>query len=332
VNDPLLHRRPWLAGPTALASVLSSTDEMTVATTIALAVVRGPVPLAKSLAAIDLLSGGHLVVGVGPGSYRPDYEVGGIEWDERWPRFEEAIQALRALWRPDGDPFEGEFSSTRGIRLEPEPAQAGGPPIWIGSWGSDAGLRRVARLGDGWLASAYNTSPGVFAEAWAKLREQLRSQGKAPEAFPNALATMMFRVEDDPKAARRALEEWVSPALGRDPEELGDRLLVAPAEECAERLARYAEAGSNAYSCGPLARRRSSSSSSASRWRRFSASDPGTPVPGSSAEHGIRVPLERFAIRRIGGTRGTQISRSSKEKWYSPLWKSSRRRRLTRKR
>jgi alkanesulfonate monooxygenase SsuD/methylene tetrahydromethanopterin reductase-like flavin-dependent oxidoreductase (luciferase family) len=216
---------------------------MTVATTIALAVVRGPLPLAKSLAAIDLLSGGRLVVGVGPGSYRPDYEAAEIDWDERWPRFEEAIQALRAFWRPDGDPFEGEFSTTRGIRLEPAPAQPGGPPIWVGSWGSDAGLRRVARLGDGWLASAYNTTPEGFAAAHAKLREQLPLHGKDPEAFPNALATMMFCIEEDPTAARRALEDWVAPALGRNPEELGDRLLIGPADACAERLSRYAEAG-----------------------------------------------------------------------------------------
>jgi alkanesulfonate monooxygenase SsuD/methylene tetrahydromethanopterin reductase-like flavin-dependent oxidoreductase (luciferase family) len=243
VNDHLQFRRPWLDGPTALASVLAATGEMTVATTIALAVVRGPVPLAKSLAAIDLLSGGRLVVGVGPGSYRPDYEAAEIVWDERWPRFEEAIQALRALWRPGGDPFEGEFYSTRGIRLEPEPGQPGGPPIWVGSWGSDAGLRRVARLGDGWLASAYNTNPNGFAGAWVRVRELLPPHGKDPETFPNALATMMFRIEGDPAVARRALEEWVSPALGRDPEELADRLLIGPAEACAERLARYAEAG-----------------------------------------------------------------------------------------
>jgi alkanesulfonate monooxygenase SsuD/methylene tetrahydromethanopterin reductase-like flavin-dependent oxidoreductase (luciferase family) len=243
VNDHLRFRRPWLDGPTALASVLEASGGMTVATTIALAVVRGPVPLAKSLAAIDLLSGGRLVVGVGPGSYRPDYEAEGIQWDERWPRFDEAIQALRALWRPDEEPFEGRFYSTRDVRLEPLPARPGGPPLWVGSWGSDVGLRRVARLGDGWLGSAYNTTPEGFAEGWARLRELLPLHGKDPETFPNALATMMFRIEEDPKAARRILEHRVAPALGRDPDELGDRLLVGPAEAAAERLTRYAEAG-----------------------------------------------------------------------------------------
>jgi alkanesulfonate monooxygenase SsuD/methylene tetrahydromethanopterin reductase-like flavin-dependent oxidoreductase (luciferase family) len=243
VNDHLQHRRPWLDAPTALASVVSATGDMTLATTIALAVVRGPIALAKSLGAIDLLSGGRLVVGVGPGSHAPDYEAAGLAWDERWPRFEESIGALRALWHPDGEPFEGTFYSTRGIRLEPPPAQDGGPPIWVGSWGSEAGLRRVARLGDGWIASAYNTTPEGFVASWDRLRGQLPQHGKDPETFPNALATMMFRVEDDPSRARRILEEWVAPTLGRAAEELGDRLLVGPAEACAERLTLYAEAG-----------------------------------------------------------------------------------------
>jgi alkanesulfonate monooxygenase SsuD/methylene tetrahydromethanopterin reductase-like flavin-dependent oxidoreductase (luciferase family) len=243
VNDHLQHRRPWLDAPTALASVVSATGDMALATTIALAVVRGPIALAKSLGAIDLLSGGRLIVGVGPGSYEPDYEAAGLAWDERWPRFEEAIGALRALWQPDGEPFEGTFYSTRDIRLEPAPAQDGGPPILVGSWGSDAGLRRVARLGDGWIASAYNTTPEGFVASWDRLRQQLPPHGKDPETFPNALATMFFRVEDDPPRARRVLEEWVAPTLGRPPEELGERLLVGSAEACAERLTQYAEAG-----------------------------------------------------------------------------------------
>ncbi|HEY7659089.1 MAG TPA: LLM class flavin-dependent oxidoreductase, partial [Actinomycetota bacterium] len=79
-NDHLQYRRPWLDGPTALASVISASGEMTLATTVALAVVRGPIALAKSLGAIDLLSGGRLVVGLGPGSYPPDYEAEGLPW------------------------------------------------------------------------------------------------------------------------------------------------------------------------------------------------------------------------------------------------------------
>ncbi|HSK99489.1 MAG TPA: LLM class flavin-dependent oxidoreductase [Rubrobacteraceae bacterium] len=141
--------------------MLGSTGRMALATTVALPVVRGPVALAKSLAAIDLLSGGRLTVGVGPGSSSRDYAAVGVPFEERWKRLEEAVQALRVLWRGEDPPFRGRYYSTEGITLEPHSTQRREPPVWIGSWGSDAGLRRVARLGDGWLASAYNTTGSV---------------------------------------------------------------------------------------------------------------------------------------------------------------------------
>src|ERR687893_2186670 len=180
VNDHLVFPRPWLDGPTTLAAVLASSGRMTLATTVALPVVRGPVALAKSLAAIDLLSGGRLVAGVGPGSSARDYAAIGVPFEERWKRLDEAVQVLRALWRGEGSSFRGEFYSTEGVTLEPHPAQRPGPPIWIGSWGSEAGLRRVARLGDGWLASAYNTTPVAFAAARRRLAENLDAAGKEP--------------------------------------------------------------------------------------------------------------------------------------------------------
>ncbi len=96
-NDHLLFPRPWLDGPTALAAVLTHTGRMLLSTTVALPVVRGPVALAKSLAAIDLLSGGRLVVGVGQGSSARDYTAVGVPFEERFKRLDEAVQALRAL-------------------------------------------------------------------------------------------------------------------------------------------------------------------------------------------------------------------------------------------
>jgi alkanesulfonate monooxygenase SsuD/methylene tetrahydromethanopterin reductase-like flavin-dependent oxidoreductase (luciferase family) len=216
---------------------------MTVGTSIALPVVRGPGPLAKALAAIDRFSNGRLVVGVGPGSSEGDYRAIGIPWEERWPRFEEAVQALRALLRRGGEAFVGRFYSTEGMDLRPEPAQTGGPPIWVGSWGSDPGLRRVAHLADGWLASAYNTTPAAFGEALGRLRARLRDAGGDPDRFPNALATMFFHVTEDGSEAEAVLTDVVAPTVGRTPEELRERLLIGPAGACAERLVRYEAAG-----------------------------------------------------------------------------------------
>src|ERR671919_1860139 len=84
VNDHFVFQTPWLDGPTALASVIGRSGEMALATTVSLAVLRGPVPLAKALAAIDLLSGGRLVAAVGPGSSPRDYEAVGPHFEERW--------------------------------------------------------------------------------------------------------------------------------------------------------------------------------------------------------------------------------------------------------
>jgi alkanesulfonate monooxygenase SsuD/methylene tetrahydromethanopterin reductase-like flavin-dependent oxidoreductase (luciferase family) len=225
---------------------------MALATTVALPVVRGPVALAKSLAAIDLLSGGRLVVGVGPGSSARDYAAVGIPFEERWKRLDEAVQALRALWLGEGTPFKGEFYSTEGVTLEPRPAQRSGPPIWIGSWGSEAGLRRVARLGDGWLASAYNTTPVAFAADWRRLADQLEVLGKDPNRFPNAIATMFFCVTEDSATSERIVRDVLTPTLKRPEQELRERLLVGPAEDCAQKLAAYRAAGAQRIFLWPV--------------------------------------------------------------------------------
>src|SRR5262249_54571929 len=148
-NDHLLYARPWLDGPTTLAALIEESGDLTLATTVALPVLRGPIQLAKALAALDVLSDGRLLVGVGPGSSARDYAAPGLPFDDRWRLFNDAIPSLRSS-------LEGRED---GVELEPRSPQRPGPPIWIGSWGSPPGLRRVARLGDGWLASAYNTTP-----------------------------------------------------------------------------------------------------------------------------------------------------------------------------
>ncbi len=242
-NDHLVFSRPWLDGPTALSSVIAATGRMDLITTVVLPVVRGPVPLAKSMTAIDILSGGRLIVGVGPGSSARDYAVVGVPFEERWKRLDEGVRALRALWREYGPPFEGDFYSTGGITLEPRPLQQPGPPIWIGSWGSEAGLRRTARLGDGWLASAYNTTPEAFADARRRLEVHLQAAGKDPVRFPNAVATMFLYVTEDRAAAHRVVLNVLEPALKRPGPDLSQRLLVGPVGECAEKLAAYRSAG-----------------------------------------------------------------------------------------
>jgi alkanesulfonate monooxygenase SsuD/methylene tetrahydromethanopterin reductase-like flavin-dependent oxidoreductase (luciferase family) len=241
-NDHLVFSVPWLDGPTALAAVIEASGDLTLATTVALPVVRGPVPLAKSLGAIDRLSGGRLVAAVGAGSSARDHEIVGLEFDERWKRLDEVIPALRAMWNGDST-VDGTYYSTSGIDLLPRPARTDGPPIWIGTWGSAAGLRRTARLADGWLASAYNTTPADFAEAWARLQALLLDHGKDPATFPNGLSTMWFHIADDRAEADRVMRERLLPTINRPEEILRERLPIGPAEAVADKIRAFADAG-----------------------------------------------------------------------------------------
>jgi alkanesulfonate monooxygenase SsuD/methylene tetrahydromethanopterin reductase-like flavin-dependent oxidoreductase (luciferase family) len=251
-NDHFVFSTRWLDGPTALAAVADRTGEMTLATTVSLVVLRGPVPVAKMLAALDVLTEGRLVAGLGPGSSKKDYEVLGIPFEERWKRFEEAVAILRGLVGGDSLPPTARYYPLPEEDLTPPPRQSTGIPLWIGSWGSKAGLRRVSRLADGWVASAYNTTPERFAAARALLADELEARGKNPEGFPNALATMWTWVTESHAEADRVRTQVLAPLLGRDPEELRPQVCVGPAAHCAELLSRYAEAGCRRVYLWPL--------------------------------------------------------------------------------
>jgi alkanesulfonate monooxygenase SsuD/methylene tetrahydromethanopterin reductase-like flavin-dependent oxidoreductase (luciferase family) len=228
-NDHFLFGTPWLDGPTALAAVVERSGSMELATTVALVSLRGPIQLAKAIAALDVLSEGRVIAGVGPGSSERDYDAAGVPFDERWARFEDSVERLRGLLGAESP-------------LSPAPARPGGVPIWLASWGSRAGMRRVGRLGDGWFASAYNTTPEAFASA----RESL------PTGFPNALVTMWTWITPSAEDADRVLREVLGPLLRRDPDTLRDKLCVGSPQQCAELLSRYAEAGCERVHLWPL--------------------------------------------------------------------------------
>ncbi|MGA5304666.1 LLM class flavin-dependent oxidoreductase [Nucisporomicrobium flavum] len=235
VNDHLVFQRPWLDGIVALAGVVEHSGDLQLVTTVVLPVVRGPVVVAKSAAALDVLSGGRLVLGVGAGSSPRDYEVVGLPFDERWSRFEEAVGSLRA--------------HLDGAALPGRPA---GPPIWIASWGSDAGLARVARLGDGWVASGFHTTADRVAKAREVLAAALARHGRSIDGFPCALATLWTYVTDDRRAAEAHLT-GLAAMLGRPVDELADRVLIGAAERCAGVLRAYAEAGVDRVFVWPVA-------------------------------------------------------------------------------
>src|ERR671911_556779 len=109
VNDHIVFRTSWLDAISTLSAVAAITNKIKLGTSILNIVIRNPVVCAKALSAIDILSSGRLfAAGVGPGSYKGDYDVCGIPFEERWKRFTEALQILRMVWNDDEEKNEEE--------------------------------------------------------------------------------------------------------------------------------------------------------------------------------------------------------------------------------
>ena len=228
-NDHFTFSRPWMDGLTLLAAAAERAGVMDLVTSVGLPSLRGPVPYAAAMSTLATLTKGRVIAGIGPGSSLEDYNSMGIAWQERWPRFEEASRVLRARF-DDGPP-----------KVE----------LWLASWGSPAGLRRVARYGDGWLASAYHSTPAEFGAARGLLTDELARLGRNNEDFGHALVTMWTWITEDPRDAERMLDVLAA-TLRRSPDSLRDRVCVGSAESCAALLREYAAHGCRRVHFWPL--------------------------------------------------------------------------------
>ncbi len=121
---------------------------------------RNPFVVAKAGATLDLLSGGRFTLAVGVGYLKREFAALGVEFDKRAVLFEEALQAIRAIWTGDDVTFEGLHFSASGITAHPRPVTQPHPPIWIGG-NTAAARRRVAAYGDGWCPFP---APAVLAQ------------------------------------------------------------------------------------------------------------------------------------------------------------------------
>ena len=111
----------------------------------------------------------------------------------------------------------------------------------------------MALLADGWLASGYNTTPELFAQAWSDVQAALAACGRDVAPFPNGIATMWCYVTEDRARADALLTDVLAPMLKRPVEELRAVLPIGSAEECAEKLSAYARAGAQRVFLWPLA-------------------------------------------------------------------------------
>jgi alkanesulfonate monooxygenase SsuD/methylene tetrahydromethanopterin reductase-like flavin-dependent oxidoreductase (luciferase family) len=140
----------WLQPIPTLARIAAELDDdVTLATTVVQVPLYHPVMLAEDLATLDILTRGRLVVGAGAGYREGEFTALGIDFAQRFAMFDEAVTLMKQMWTQDTVTFQGKFWSLAGGRTHIRPWQQPHPPLWIGAM-HDHGVRRSARLGDGW--------------------------------------------------------------------------------------------------------------------------------------------------------------------------------------
>lgn len=133
----------------ALAFAAAATSTVRLQTNLCIAAYRNPFLLAKTVATLDALSAGRVVLGIGAGYLEGEFEALGVAFDERNELTDEAIAMLRAAWTGESVTHRGGHFVADGNTALPRPAQPGGPPIWIGG-NSMRAVRRAVELADGW--------------------------------------------------------------------------------------------------------------------------------------------------------------------------------------
>lgn len=261
----------WCPAPLSLAmAVAAQTESIRVGSGILILPLYHPVRLAEDISLLDIVSGGRAVVAVGMG-YRADEFAGyGIRFDERGPRYREALKLLTALLGGGPVDFDGDFHRVRGAEVRPAPIQWPHPPLWIGSTRESA-IRRAARAG----RTVYlgNAAPKeMLGRRIALHRDELERAGRSVEGTEVPLMREMYvapRREDAVADMRSSLEHayhhellklgYGVPVIEADGAEgitrnpahpalaldalIADRCVLGSPEDCLEQIEHYQSLG-----------------------------------------------------------------------------------------
>lgn len=174
------HQNLWIEALVALAWAGSATSTIRLGTAVLVLPLRSPVVVAKQVASLDHLSDGRVVLGLGAGWLEYEFGAVGADFGARGQLLNEGIEVLRECFAGDLINLEGRgFSVDQGIML-PRPKQGATLPLLIGGH-SAAALRRVARYGDGWIAS--QQSPSEIRQGLTSLENYAAEVGRGADEF-----------------------------------------------------------------------------------------------------------------------------------------------------
>lgn len=224
--DHLFWPRPMLECLTALSVAALATERCAIGSCVVQVPLRSPASLAKQATALQVLSGGRLVLGVGSGSHPGEYEAAGVDYARRGPLLDEGLDAMRRFWAGDG---------TGDYRQLPAPSPV---PVWVGG-SSAAARRRAATKADGWVPLFLG--PDELATQIGLLRREVTDAGRDPAAVtPAAVVPVCVGPAD---RARDEGARWLSSLYGIPPKAFARHLVAGPATQCAGHVRRYLDAG-----------------------------------------------------------------------------------------
>ena len=235
---------------TSLAAMAARTTRIRLGTAVLLLPLRPAALAAKEIASVDNISGGRVILGAGVGGEFPkEFEAVGVPVRERGPRADEALRVLKLLYTQDNVRFEGRFTKLDGVTLAPKPVQAGGPPVWVAGR-SEAAMRRAGRLADGYLP--YLFSPERLRDGLAKAREYAEKAGRDPSAISGAIYQFICLADNYDEAKSMAATD-LTRRYNQPFEKIVDRYVVmGNADDCARRLADFADAGVEHFILVPI--------------------------------------------------------------------------------
>ena len=216
VVAPPIYRTAWLEPLTVLSAVAAVTERVKIGTSILVTPIRTPSILAKTLGTMDYLSNGRVIFGAGVGWWDQEFEVSGVPKSERGARTEETVEIVNKLLSGPNISYEGAFWQFKDITIEPLPVQPK-IPVWFAG-GSAAGhadtvyspqvervLRRIARIGDGWISRAV-TNRELMKQDWEHLTQYAKEYGRDPIDITFAHLNIVFLSSEDDTEKKEARE------------------------------------------------------------------------------------------------------------------------------
>ncbi|MBW0018151.1 MAG: TIGR03619 family F420-dependent LLM class oxidoreductase [Mycobacterium sp.] len=171
----------WLEPLTVLTYLAARTERIRLGTNILLAPLRPAAVLAKTVATMDVLSGGRIDLGVGVGWQREEYDAAGVDFDRRGAILDQTLEVCQRLWQENEVSYTGTGLSFDRIHQMPKPVQAGGVPIWVSGTVNRAVARRLARFGKYWIP--WGSDARDIAAGIERMRAAVEHAGGDPDGF-----------------------------------------------------------------------------------------------------------------------------------------------------